>query len=354
MGYGAGRHFAAADRRIRMGRKPTQYITGLVALGVLIAAGWVLREKLGDLEWSQIWLRLHATPLSDIGISLLCTAGAYLILTVYDSTAFEYIRRPMRFTRIMYVSFVAYAFSHNIGVGAVSGGSVRYRFYSRWGVSAYDIATVIIFGGMAYVLGIIAVAGIIMVVNADNLAAVFSLPPWAAKAVGVTAALIGSGYLIWSLIGRPSFTLKGRRFEPPAIRIGLKQVVSACLEWGFASAALFFLLPDDVGVGYWEFVGIYVIGYVAGMMSQTPGGIGVFEAALLLLLPEAAPKEGVLAAILAYRALYFLLPFVIALAMMGGSEARGVARAARKRRILQMRKKRRLAAEAAARRDASN
>lgn len=323
-----------------MGRKPTQYITGLLALGVLIAAGWVLREKLGDLEFAQIWARLQATAWSDIGVSLLCTAAAYLVLTIYDSTAFEYIKRPMKFTRIMYVSFVAYAFSHNIGVGAVSGGSVRYRFYSRWGVSAYDIATVIIFGGMAYVLGIIAVAGLITIVNAEDLATAMHIPVWIARAIGVIAAMIGSGYLLWSLVGRPSFTLKDRRFRPPSIRIGLKQVATACLEWGFASAALFLLLPHDVETTYWHFVGIYVIGYVAGMMSQAPGGIGAFEAVLLLLLPDSAPKDGVLAAILAYRALYFLLPFVIALAMMGGSEMRGMARAARKRRIMRVRRRR--------------
>ncbi len=323
-----------------MGRKPTKYITGIVALGVLIAAGWVLREKLGNLDGAHIWARLNATAWADIGLSLACTAAAYLVLTVYDSTAFEYIQRPMRFSRIMYVSFVAYAFSHNIGVGAVSGGSVRYRFYSRWGVSAYDIATVIIFGGMAYVLGIIAVAGIIIFVNAEDLGLVSGLPVWSAHVVGVAATMVGSAYLLWSLIGRPSLTVQGRSFQPPSIWIGLKQVVTACLEWGFASAALYLLMPADVGVTYWHFVGIYVIGYVAGMMSQAPGGIGVFEAALLLMLPEAAPKEGVLAAILAYRALYFLLPFVIALAMMSGSEARGAARAARKRKLLRWRRER--------------
>lgn len=323
-----------------MRRKPTQYITGLVALGVLIAAGWVLREKLGDLDTELIWARLHDTSWESIGISLACTAAAYLILTVYDSTAFQYVKRPMRFTRIMYVSFIAYAFSHSIGFGAVSGGSVRYRFYSRWGVSAYDIATVIIFGGMAYVLGIIAVAGFIIIVNADQLALGLDVPLWTARGLGAAAAVVGSGYLFWSLLGRPSFTLSGRRFHPPSIWIGLKQVASACLEWGFASAALFYLMPDELGVHFWHFVGIYVIGYVAGMMSQAPGGIGVFEAVLLLLLPEAAPKEAVLAAVLAYRALYFLLPFVIALAMMGASETRGAVRAIRKREILLKRRRR--------------
>ncbi len=323
-----------------MGRRPTQYITGLVALGVLIAAGWVLREKLAGLEFGQILARLEATSWQSIGISLVCTAGAYLVLTVYDSTAFAYIKRPMRFARIMYVSFVAYAFSHSIGFGAVSGGSVRYRFYSRWGVSTYDIATVIIFGGMAYVLGIVAVAGLIIFVNAEALAAATGMPLWAAHVAGAVATISGSFYLVWSIAGRPSFELKGRRFQPPSIKIGLTQVATACLEWGFASAALYFLLPADIGLDYWHFVGIYVIGYVAGMMSQAPGGIGVFEAAVLVLLPETAPRDAVLAAILAYRALYFLLPFVIALGMMGASEARGAARAARKSRILRIRRQR--------------
>lgn len=323
-----------------MGRKPTQYITGAIAIAVLVAAGWVLSEKLGDLQFAQIMARLHATAWSDVGLSLVCTAAAYLVLTVYDSTAFAYIKRPMRFMRVMYVSFIAYAFSHTLGFGAVSGGSVRYRFYARWGVSAYDIATVLIFGGMAYVLGIIAVAGFIVFINADDLARAVDAPIWASHIAGAAAVIVGSSYLIWSIIGKPSLVLKGRRFYPPSIKIGLTQVGTACLEWGFASAALFFLLPHDLGITYWGFIGIYVIGYIVGMMSQAPGGIGVFEAALLLLLPESAPKDAVLAAMLVYRALYFLLPFMIALAMMGASEARGAARAARKGAILKRRKDR--------------
>jgi uncharacterized membrane protein YbhN (UPF0104 family) len=323
-----------------MGRKPTQYLTGLVALAVLGAAGWVLSEKLSDLQFDQIMERLHATALADVGLSLLFTVGAYLVLTVYDSTAFAYIKRPMRFMRVMYVSFIAYAFSHTLGFGAVSGGSVRYRFYTRWGVSAYDIATVLIFGGMAYVLGIVAVAGFIVFINADDLARAVDAPIWASHLAGAVAVIVGSSYLIWSIIGKPSFVLKGRRFYPPSLKIGLTQVASACLEWGFASAALYFLLPQGLGVSYWGFIGIYVIGYIAGMMSQAPGGIGVFEAALLLLLPETAPKDAVLAAMLVYRALYFLLPFIIALTMMGCSEARGAARAARKGVIIKRRKDR--------------
>ena len=146
----------------------------------------------------------------------------------------------MRFMRVMYVSFIAYAFSHTLGFGAVSGGSVRYRFYTRWGVSAYDIATVLIFGGMAYVLGIVAVAGFIVFINADDLARAVDAPIWASHLAGAVAVIVGSSYLIWSIIGKPSFVLKGRRFYPPSLKIGLTQVASACSGMGLRLRRLVF------------------------------------------------------------------------------------------------------------------
>ena len=161
-----------------------------------------------------------------------------------------------------------------------------------------------------------------------------------ARFVGIVATVVGSGYLAWSIAGRPSFKIKDRRFTPPSLAIAITQIGTACLEWGFASAALYFLLPAETQVSYWHFVAIYVIGYVAGMISQAPGGIGVFEAMLLLLLPEATPKDALLAAVLTYRALYFFLPFLIALAMMSGSEVRGFARAARKAALTKRRQNR--------------
>src|SRR3546814_20873145 len=94
------------------------------------------------------------------------------------------------------------------------------------------------------------------------------------------------------------------------------------LEWSFASAALYWLLPLTVGIDFWHFIGIFVIAYLAGMVSNVPGGLGVFESVTLLLLPEHVAPEGVVAAIITYRAIYFVLPLLVAAAMFGAYEPR--------------------------------
>lgn len=301
-------------------KRLTHYAGLLVALVVFGAAVWVLAHILEDLSWERLLEQLHALQMPDLIAALACTIAAYLTLTVYDGTAFAYVGRRMPYGRIAYVSFIAYAFSHNLGFPAVTGGSVRYRFYSYWGVPVIQIAAVILFGGAAYLLGLFAVAGVLILVSAEELALAADLPLWAAHALGAAAALSGLAYLFWSLAGRPVIRVKGTVFAPPKLRICLTQLGAALLEWSFASAALYVLLPADADVSYWHFIGIYVIAYVTGIVSQVPGGLGVFEAVVILLLPPEVATETVVAAIIVYRLFYYVLPLIVGAFMMAGSE----------------------------------
>ena len=132
-----------------MTRRLLHYLGILVALGVFVAAVWVLQHTLRDLRWDELMRQFGAIPLSHIALSLLFTALAYLILTVYDTTAFSYIGRHVSYVRVAFVSFLSYAFSHSLGFGGVTGGAVRYRFYTAWGVKAIDVAKGVVFGGAA-------------------------------------------------------------------------------------------------------------------------------------------------------------------------------------------------------------
>jgi len=292
----------------------------LVGIGVSAAAVWVLWKQIQVLKFDAVVAQFHELSGASILLALACTAGAYLTLSIYDSTAFQYIKREMRFLRIMLVSFISYAFSHNLGFGAVTGNSVRYRFFSQWKVPLVDIARVVVFGGTAYVLGIVTIAGLLILVNAENLAIATKLPVSSAYLIGVGAALVGSVYLIWSLAKWPTINLKGVQLPPPGLGIVTTQFAAAAVEWGFAAGALFFLLPVHGGLDYWHFIGIFVIAYVSGMISQVPGGLGVFEAVLLLLLPEQISRETIVAAVITYRAVYFLLPLLIAALLMVTAE----------------------------------
>ena len=202
----------------------------------------------------------------------------------------------------------------------VTGFSIRYRFYMHWQVSLIDITKVVAFGGSAYVLGIFAVAGVLVLINADALALAINVPIQSAYFIGAGAAIAGSVYLFWSLARRPTIRMKGVALPPPGIGIVLTQFAAAAVEWGFAAGALYFLLPAHEALGYWHFIGIFVIAYISGMLSQVPGGLGVFEAVLLLLLPEQMGREGILAAVITYRAIYYLLPLLVAALLMASAE----------------------------------
>ena len=297
------------------------HIAGLlIGLAVFSGAVWVIWKQVKELEFDAVLAQFgELTPLS-ILLTMVCTVGAYLTLTIYDSTAFQYIRRQMQFARIMLVSFIAYSFSHNLGFGAVTGNSIRYRFYMHWQVSLIDITKVVVFGGSAYVLGIFAVAGVLVLINADALALAISVPTSSAYLIGAGAALAGSIYLFWSLAKRPTIRMKGVSLPPPGIGIVLTQFTAAVIEWMFAAGALYFLLPSHEVLDYWHFIGIFVIAYISGMLSQVPGGLGVFEAVLLLLLPKEIPKETVIAAAVTYRAIYYLLPLLVAALLMASAE----------------------------------
>lgn len=288
----------------------------LVGIGVSSAAVWVLWHQAQVLRFDAVLAQFEELSLASIALALACTVGAYVTLTIYDSTAFQYIKRKMRFTRIMLVSFISYSFSHNLGFGALTGNSVRYRFFSQWKVPLVDIARVVVFGGSAYVLGLVTMAGLLILLNADALALATNLPVSSAYLIGVAAALVGSVYLAWSLAKWPTISLKGVTLPPPRLGIVATQFCAAAVEWGFAAGALFFLLPVHGGLDYWHFIGIFVIAYVSGMISQVPGGLGVFEAVLLLLLPDSITRETIVAAVITYRAVYFLLPLLVAAALM--------------------------------------
>ena len=153
------------------------------------------------------------------------------------------------------------------------------------------------------------------------LAGVLELEAGLVQAVAGVWVLSGALYVAWCLRGAPVVRIGERHVAPPKIRHGLVQFCVGVLEWAFTSAVLYLVLPPDFGMSYWHFVAVYVLAYMAGYISHVPGGLGVFETVLLVLMPEAAPTHVVAAGIITYRVIYFLLPLVLALALFGAYEA---------------------------------
>ncbi len=304
-----------------MHKRIWHYVGVFAALAVFAAAVWALTWQLRDLRWDDLGRQLEAISLFRVLAAVAATFAAYLVLAAYDLTAFRYIGRRMAFGRVAFVSSISYAFSHNLGFGALTGGAVRYRFYTGWGVSAGDIARVVVYAGLVYYLCALSVGGVLMLPNAAALADALEWQPLAVRVVAAVWVLSGALYVAWCVRGSPVVRIGARRVTPPKLRHGLVQFGVGVLEWAFASAALYLVLPPDFGMSYWHFVAVYVLAYMAGYISHVPGGLGVFETVLLVLMPASVPTDVVAAGIITYRAIYFLLPLSLALAVFGVYEA---------------------------------
>lgn len=287
---------------------------GLVLLGLALA---VLIRELKSFSLQEVIGYLRALPGDRLGLALLFAFGNYVVLTGYDALAFRYIRHPLAYPRIALTSFIGYAFSHNIGLTVLTNGSVRYRFYSSWGLSALDIARVVLFCGLTYWLGFLTLGGTVLATRAVALPSSFPLPAAVLPWLGVAFLSLAAAYLALSAGLRQRLVFRGREFTLPSLPVALGQVILSVLDWALAGGILYALLPPEAGLSYSGFLSVFLLAQTAGLVSQVPGGLGVFESVLLLMLNPVLPPSKVLGLLLAFRAIYYLLPFGAALALMG-------------------------------------
>ena len=292
----------------------------LVVLGIGAMEALTREVTFGDVREA-----LHALQPSRIAMAIALTAGSYLTLTFYDVLALRIVGRPLPWRTAALASFTSYTLSHNLGLSLLTGGSARYRIYTRAGLDAADIARVIAVASATFWTGIVAIAGAALMVRPGALAvgsmvlAPTVLHGLGALVLALTVALIGV-----CARARGPLRLWRLSLPLPSAAQALAQIGIALLDTGAAAAALFVLVPDAMPSLLPAFVLAYALGVVAAAVTHVPGGIGVFEAVVLALLP--GDRTIILAALVAYRVIYYLLPLGIAivlLALREGARYRG-------------------------------
>ncbi|HUU29005.1 MAG TPA: bifunctional lysylphosphatidylglycerol flippase/synthetase MprF [archaeon] len=295
-----------------------QIVSSLFGLTLFAVVLWVLFHELRHYHYQDIVREVHNLPAFRLLLACGLTALNYLVLTGYDTLAFRYIRYPMPYRRAAPASFVAYAFTNNIGFSVLSGGFVRYRLYSAWGVSARDVARIIAFCGFTFWLGFLAVGG---------MAFLFTQPSENAHLLHSTLRPLGilllgllAGYLIVTVKRTEPLRFRQWEFPLPNLRLGSAQVGLSTIDWLLASGVLYALLPSSVSLTYPHFVALFMLAMLAGSVSSVPGGLGVFETVLLLLLSGHIETTAALGSLLAFRVIYYLLPLLLASGVLFGYE----------------------------------
>lgn len=297
-------------------RANARWIGLLLGAGIVAISVAVLVHLLRDIEPAQILTALKERRGQDLVLAAGFIVLAYVTLTFYDLFALQTIgARHIPYRIAALASFASYAIGHNIGATAFSGGAIRYRIYSSQGLSVVDVAKICFVTGLTFWLGNLTVLGFGMAYVPQAASAIDQLPAWCNRAVGIAALGVVAGYIAWvyrepRLVGRRDWTL-----TLPAGPSTLLQVAIGVVDLACCSMAMYLLMPGDPPVGFMTFAVVFVSATLLGFASHAPGSLGVFDAAMLVAFMHFA-KEDLVAGLLLFRLLYFIVPFALALTVM--------------------------------------
>ncbi|MFL5562592.1 MAG: bifunctional lysylphosphatidylglycerol flippase/synthetase MprF [Gemmatimonadaceae bacterium] len=309
---------AAPGRRGRVAR----WIGPLAVLAVVALALEVLRDALRHYRYRDLASALHEIPNDQIVLATLLTALAYAILPAYDALALMYAGRRVPLRRVAFGSFIAYGLSQTLGFAALTGNAVRYRFWSSWGLSTSEIARAAAFAGTTFVFGVVAIAGVVLVVEPVSTVELLHVPLLGARVVGVICIAVVASYLAWSALRHEPVRFRSFEIPVPRFTTAVRQLLIAIADWSVAGAVLYVLLPAGARPALLPFLGVFLLAQFVGLVSHVPGGLGVFEALMVTLLAPTLGAREVVGALLAYRLIYYLLPFVLAVLSLTARESR--------------------------------
>ncbi len=288
-------------------------LTPIISVVLFAVAIAVVHHEMQVYKWSEI--RAAITALSPLGLLAACAMSlfGYLVLTFYDWLALEYAGEKLPYRRVALAAFLSYAISNNVGHALISGGSMRYRLYSGWGVPPGAIAKVVVFCALTYIVGAVTLfVGAALTTPAQQLAT----DSLSARSVLIMLGIAIAGLAVWwGVIVFSQFRpvrWRGFRLELPTLGMSLKQTVVAVIDLVVAGLVLYLLLVSGADIALSRFMLVYIMAQLLGLISQVPGGIGVFESTFLVLTSDQMPPSQVLAALVAYRIIYYFLPLALA------------------------------------------
>jgi phosphatidylglycerol lysyltransferase len=292
----------------------------VLGLALFALAAMILHRELQQYHYADVVAHFRGIAPQRIALAMGLTALGYLSLTRYDALAFRWIRHPLAYPRIALASFIAYVFSHNVGLSIFGGSAVRYRMLVTWGVKPGELARVIAFNVITFWLGFLALGGAVLLLAPISLPGAWHPFVATSRPVGALLLVALAAYVLATLRRDRRIRLGGLELELPGPGFTLAQTVLSIVDWALAAAALFVLLPETGRPGFPVVLGSFLLAQVLGVASHVPAGLGVFEMSMVVLLAPWLAGDRVLGSVLAYRVIYYLGPMAIAVVLFVGFE----------------------------------
>lgn len=297
-------------------RSAVRRIAPAIAVAVFFGAAWLLFRELRQFHLQDIRAAVADISAWRLWAAALLTLLNYLILMGYDYVALEASGKHLPGGKIAVASFMGFVTSFNFGF-LLGGTSIRYRLYSSWGLSAVEIMKLVILLGVGFWMSLFALAGVVFAVTPPDVVVGWPLAAGKIRLVGFVFLVICVLYLTAGQVRRRVPGLGG--IELPGLRVAVKQIMVGVADLVVSSCALYVLISGGTSVGYLQFLGAYLLAILASMVTQVPGGVGVLELVILKVAFDQT-SASVVAGLLAFRVIYYLLPLLAATALLSGIE----------------------------------
>lgn len=293
--------------------KATDVLNKIVSrLGIFffIVAAYMIYRQLSKYSLDELKSAVLSIPYQNLYYALAASFVGYVALSTYDYLALEYIQKKLASWKWILTGFVGFSVSNNAGHAIVSGGAIRYRFYSRWNIAPADIVKMITFSGFTYLVAcfFLIILGYILTPehafggNDSTKVSTF---------ITMVLSVIGLCIYLWaSIYYKKDLVIKGVDFQMPNLKLALAQIFIGSLDILMASLVLYSVLISFVEIDFFAFMGAFIIAQVLGVYSQVPGGLGVFELVFSNILPGQDNQAILFGALIAYRIIYYLLPLI--------------------------------------------
>ena len=296
---------------------------GIAASLLIIAlAITTLIRTLKGVDAGVILTALADTKPHYVALAALCVVGAFCTLTFYDYFALRTIDKNHVPYRIAAMSaFTSYTIGHNIGATVFTGGAIRFRIYSDFGLSAIDVAKICFLSGLTFWLGNLLVLGFGLAWHPTAAGAMDLLPAPINRLIALGCLAGIAAYFVWLLLGKERRELgqNGWKVVLPSAKLTLLQMLIGVVDLGFCALAMYLLMPQQPYIDFISLAVVFILATLLGFASHAPGSLGVFDAAMLVALPQFS-REELVATLVVFRILYFLIPFGIAISIMGTRE----------------------------------
>ena len=315
----------SAAERAAYRRPSWRFLAAAISLAIVAIAGATLFRVFHEIEARRVVEALKTQTPHSLLLSCLFVAAGYLTLTCYDVFALRAIGRGALPYRVAaFASFTSYTIGHNIGAAIFTSGLIRYRIYSAWGLSVGEIGRIAFFTGLTYWLGNAFVLGCGVALAPGAPSALNHLPAPVNRLIGLAALTAINCYMLWLLPRPRSVGRSPWRVVLPDPASTVVQIAIGSLDLIFVTLAMYVLLPAQPAIDFFDLLVVFVTALLIGVVSYVPGSLGVIEAAMFLSLPQ-FPKENLLASLLTFRLLYFVVPLLLASLLFGLREARTLA-----------------------------